>query len=49
MLTVEAANTNLILFGFTRQKIEVTIYPTRGESVITPQMCIHFYEDKNVD
>ena len=30
-LSREATNTNLILFGFTRSVLELTIYRTRGE------------------
>ena len=31
MLSVEATNTNFIVFGFTRPGLEPTIYRTRGE------------------
>jgi len=31
MLSADATNTNLIVFGLTQQGLEPTIYPTQGE------------------
>jgi hypothetical protein len=35
MLSAEATNTNFIVFGFTWQELEPTIYHTQGEHYIT--------------
>jgi len=46
VLSGEATNTNLIVFGLTRPRLEPTIYRTRGEHANSAIFQIYYGENK---